>query len=113
MVCLWLVGSVEVDLDLERLPSTHYQFRVVVLVSMVLLLVNLIGFLEHMNVHNTQVICRGMQMSREKSHSLDITITKGPVLHFPSTASLRNNSKWSALDLFEAHTFLSKQGFMD
>ncbi|KAK4826366.1 hypothetical protein QYF61_007980 [Mycteria americana] len=46
--------SVEVNLDLERLSPTHYQLGAVVLVSVVLLLVNLVGLLEHMNVHDTQ-----------------------------------------------------------
>lgn len=58
MVGLWLVGSVEVNLDLESLSPTHYQFGAVVLISVVLLLVNLMGLLEHINVHDTQVICR-------------------------------------------------------
>lgn len=58
LVCLWLVGSVEVNLDLERLSPTHYQLGAVVLVSVVLLLVDLMGLLEHMNIHNMQVICR-------------------------------------------------------
>jgi len=58
LVRLWLVGSVEVNLDLERLSPTHYQLGAVVLVSVVLLLVDLVGLLEHMNVHNMQVVCR-------------------------------------------------------